>query len=408
MIVGLDIGTSKVCAVAGQVDTDGQVRIVAKSEHPSEGVRSGSVVNIETVLKTIGKVIEDVELTAGCEIKQVVTGLSGSHIEGLLSQGVVGIKSKDHEVHPEDIYRSMEVARAFELPLDREILHTLIQDFRIDGRSGIKDPLDMIGHRLEAQVMIVTGSVASSANIEKCITRSGYAVKRRVLQQLADSQALMSDEEKQMGTLLLDLGAGMSNMIGYVHGSPVCVGGIDLGGNQITNDLAYVLNQPFHLVEEVKKRYGSCYEPSVDASELITIPQAGGLPAIRMPRRELAKIIEPRAAETLAMLRSILEKKRLLHAFGGGILLTGGGAMMPGMTELSSEIFDIPTRRARYRHVAGFTATDDLRFSTALGLVLYDAQRQNVTEAKSTAGKKSRENPKGFGSRLKHVFDVLF
>jgi len=408
-ILGLDIGTSKICAVAGIPLPDGSVRFTAHSEQKSEGVRAGNVINLETVLKTIKSVVEDVELNTGSEVKQIVTGVSGSHIEGLFSQGVVGINSKDQEIHKEDIYRSMEVARAFELPLDREILHTLVQDFCIDGRSGIKDPVDMVGHRLETKVMIVTGSVAFSQNLDKCFERLHYTVKRRMLQQLADSEALLTTEEREMGTLLINMGAGMTNMIGFVHGAPVYVGGVDIGGDQVTSDLSYILNQPPQLVEEVKTQFGCCYEPIIDPHETIIIPQAGRLPSIKMPRRELSKIIEPRVAEIFAMLRGLLEKRGLLHTFGGGIVLTGGGAMAPGTSQLATELFDIQARRARFTQLNGFeTGFSDLRYSTAIGMVLYDANRQSTNEVGNYQKTRPTVSGKGVGGRIKNFFDVLF
>jgi cell division protein FtsA len=409
VILGLDIGTSKICAVAGSLHPDGSVGIAAHSEQASAGVRSGSIVNIETVLKTISSVVEDIEVTTGSEIREVVTGIAGTHVEGLTSQGVVGIKSKDHEVHKEDVYRSMEVARAFELPLDREILHTLVQDFSIDGRSGIKDPVDMIGHRLETKVMIVTGAVTAVQTAEKCINRAGYNVKRKVVQQLADAEAVLSQEQKDIGTLLVNMGAGMTTLIAYAQGAPVYIGGIDIGGDQITSDLAVLLNQPLQLVEQIKIEYGCCYEPMVTSSDVVTLPQVGGLPSIRMPKREITKIIEPRQAEMFALLRGKLEKRRLLQSVGGGVVLTGGGAMMPGAARLASELFELPARVAdiRRRHDLS-DAFSDLRYTTALGLMLYEARRSGMVTDELRAHTHTQKEKKGFGHRLRHLFDVLF
>ncbi|MGM0431962.1 MAG: cell division protein FtsA [Spirochaetota bacterium] len=410
VIVGLDIGSSTICAVAGAIQPDGSIKVMAHSEQQSSGVRSGNIINIENVFKTVSSVVEDIELSTGSEIRQIVTGISGSHIEGLTSQGVVGITSKDQEIRSDDIYRSMEVARAFDLPLDREILHTLVQDFSIDGRSGIKDPVDMIGHRLETRVMIVTGSVTAGQTLEKCIGRAGYQVKRKVLGQLADAEALLSQEEKDIGTLLINMGAGMTNMIGFRQGAPVYVGGVDLGGDQVTSDLAMILNQPLQLVEQIKIEYGCCYEPLISSTEEVVIPQVGGLPAIKMPKRELAKIIEPRMAEIFALLRSKLEQQGLMHAFGGGIILTGGGAMLPGSSALAGELFELPARSAdlgkRQRLPDDFT---DLRYSTALGLMLYDARRSGAASPEAAAKKhKSSGSSKGIGGKIRHFFDVLF
>lgn len=409
VILGLDIGTSKICAVAGSLRPDGSIGIDAHSEQTSAGVRSGHIVNIETVLKTISSVVEDIEVTTGSEIRQVVTGIAGTQVEGLTSQGVVGIKSKDHEVHKEDVYRSMEVARAFELPLDREILHTLVQDFSIDGRSGIKDPVDMIGHRLETKVMIVTGAVTAVQTAEKCINRSGYNVKRKVVQQLADAEAALSQEQKDIGTLLVNMGAGMTTMIAYAQGAPVYIGGIDIGGDQITSDLAVLLNQPLQLVEQIKIEHGCCYEPMVTNSDVVTLPQVGGLPSIRMPKREITKIIEPRQAEMFALLRGKLEKRRLLQSLGGGVVLTGGGAMMPGVARLASELFELPARVADIQRQHDLSDVfSDLRYSTALGLMLYEARRSGTVTDELKAHTHGEKEKKGFGHRLRHLFDVLF
>jgi cell division protein FtsA len=410
IILGLDIGSSKICAVAGSVGPDGSIRVEAHSEQGSAGVRAGNIINIETVLKTISSVVEDIEVTTGSEIRQVVTGVAGTQVEGLTSQGVVGIKSKDHEVHKEDVYRSMEVARAFELPLDREILHTLVQDFSIDGRSGIKDPVDMIGHRLETKVMIVTGAVTAIQTAEKCINRSGYNVKRKVVQQLADAEAILSQEQKDIGTLLVNMGAGMTTMIAYAQGAPVYIGGIELGGDQITSDLAVLLNQPLQLVEQIKIEHGCCYEPMVASTEEVLIPQVGGLPAIRMPKREITKIIEPRQAEMYALLRGKLEKRRLLQSLGGGVVLTGGGAMMPGAAKLAAELFELPARTADLRR--GIDLPDlfnDLRYSTALGLMLYEARRSGGASSESLrpSTQPEKEHTK-LSQKIRHFFDVLF
>ncbi|PKL12311.1 MAG: cell division protein FtsA, partial [Spirochaetae bacterium HGW-Spirochaetae-8] len=242
IMMGLDIGSSWVRAVIGTVARDGTVMIDSICERPSEGVRGGAIVNIEQTLKTITSVITEAQLQAGADVQQIIIGVGGNHIEGIPSQGVVGINAKDQEIKREDIYRSLEVARAFELPLEREILHTLVQDFRVDGRDGIKDPIDMLGHRLESRVLVVTASSSICQNERKCIQRAGFQVQRLVAQQLADAEAVLSVEEKEMGTILINIGGGITNMIVYANGAPVFTGGVNLGGNHVTSDIAYILN----------------------------------------------------------------------------------------------------------------------------------------------------------------------
>ncbi|MFA6707030.1 MAG: cell division protein FtsA, partial [Sphaerochaetaceae bacterium] len=303
VMMGLDIGSSWVRAVIGSVSKDGTVMIDSICERPSEGVRSGAIVNIEQTLKSINSVITEAELQAGTEIQQVIVGIGGNHIEGIPSQGVVGINAKDQEIKREDIFRSLEVARAFELPLDREILHTLVQDFRVDGRDGIKDPVDMLGHRLESRVLVVTGSSSICQNERKCIQRAGFQVQRMVVQQIADSESVLSIEEKEMGTILINIGGGVTNMIVYANGSPIYVGGVNLGGSHVTNDVAFILNKPKVIAEQVKCDFGNCHIPSVGNEESVLIPQIGGLPSIRMPKKELSKIIEPRMAEIFSLLQ---------------------------------------------------------------------------------------------------------
>ncbi|MCK5155461.1 MAG: cell division protein FtsA [Spirochaetales bacterium] len=411
-ILGLDIGSSKICAVVGSVDRDGVVRIESVSERPSEGIRAGIVENIETALKVVSSVIEDVELKTGRELQHIVTSIGGQHISGLNSQGVVGISDQHQEIRKEDIYKSMEVARAFELPLDREILHTLVQEFRVDGRGGIKDPVDMLGHRLETKVMIVTGSVSVSQNINKCISRAGFQVQRLILQQLADSEAVLSQEEKEMGTLLINIGGGMTNMIGYIGGAPYYVGGINMGGNQVSSDLAYILNKPKSLVEELKCEHGCCYGPLIGQHEDIIIPQVGGWPSIKMPKREICRIIEPRMVEIFSILKGILAKNKTAGSFGGGVVITGGGSMLPGTVELAAEVFGLPARLGLPKPVEGLESRYiDPQYATAIGLVLYESKRKGDlshvrTHRSRNIGAIDKINP--LVKKVKDLFDMLF
>ncbi len=400
IMMGLDIGSSWVRAVIGTVARDGTVMIDSICERPSEGVRGGAIVNIEQTLKTITSVITEAQLQAGADVQQIIIGVGGNHIEGIPSQGVVGINAKDQEIKREDIYRSLEVARAFELPLEREILHTLVQDFRVDGRDGIKDPIDMLGHRLESRVLVVTASSSICQNERKCIQRAGFQVQRLVAQQLADAEAVLSVEEKEMGTILINIGGGITNMIVYANGAPVFTGGVNLGGNHVTSDIAYILNKPKVIAEQVKCEFGNCHIPSVHEDDMILIPQIGGLPSIKMPKKELSKIIEPRMAEIFSLLQVELEKKQVRGSFGGGIVLVGGGSLLSGATELASEIFRLPARIGFPEALHGLDRSYiNPRYSTTLGLLMSETKK--LRDMSGGSGSK-QDNQKSSGTLVKN------
>ncbi len=407
-MMGLDIGSSWVRAVICTVSPDGSIMVDSMCERPSEGIRHGAIVNIEQTIKTITSVISEAELQAGAEISNVIIAVGGSHIEGIPSTGVVGINAKDQEINREDIFRSLEVARAFELPLDREILHTLIQDFRVDGRGGIKDPIDMLGHRLESRVLIVTGSSSVCQNNRKCIQRAGFQVQRLISQQVADSESILSNEEKEMGTILINIGGGTTNMIAYANGAPVYTGGIMIGGEQVTGDIAYLLNKPREIAEQLKCESGSCHQPSVSAEESVVIPQVGNLPSIRMPRRELSKIIEPRMAEIFSLLQVELEKKQVRGAFGGGIVLVGGGALLSGATELASEVFRLPARIGFPDALPGLDRSYiNPKYTTVLGEVMSEARRmKDVAVSHAQGGQRKGKKP--LSKKFRGIFKTLF
>jgi len=409
VMMGLDIGSSWVRAVVATISVDGSIMVDSICERPSEGVRNGTIVNIEQALKAITSVITEAELQAGVTAQNLLVGVGGDHIEGMQSQGVVGINAKDQEIKREDIFRSLEVARAFEMPVDREILHTLVQDFRVDGRGGIKDPIDMLGHRLESRVLVVTASASITQNIRKAIQRGGYQVQRLFSQQLADAEAVLSVEEKEMGTILINLGGGTTNMIAYADGSPIFTGGINIGSSHITSDLAYILNKPKAIAEQVKCDSGNCHIPSVSLDETVIIPQVGGLPSIKMPKIELSKIIEPRVAEIFSMLQVELEKKEIRGSFGGGVVLVGGGALLSGAPELASEIFRLPARIGFPDALSGLDRSYiNPRYTTTLGLVMTEAKR--IKDQYALGGTKGRRS-KGGGKMRKSVrgfFKTLF
>lgn len=404
IMMGLDIGTSWTRAVVGSVNREGQLMVDSICEKQSEGVRFGSIVNIEQTLKVINSVINEAELQAGSEVHSVILGVGGDHIEGISSNGVVGITNKEHEIKKDDIYRSLDVARAVELPQDREFLHTLVQDFQVDTRTGIKDPIDMLGHRLESRVLLVSGSSSICQNQRKCVQKAGLQVQRMILQSVADSEIVLSTEEKEMGTILINIGAGTTNMIAYVNGAPLYAGGINIGSDNVTNDIAYILNKPKAMAEQIKCENGACHIPSVDPNDMIIIPQVGGLPAIKMPKRELSKIIEPRMAEIFSMLQIELEKREIAGGFGGGVVLVGGGALLSGATELASEIFKLPARIGFPEALSGLDRSYiDPRYSTVLGLLKTEAKKVRDNSSMHAV----KEN-KGFSSKFKNLFGKLF
>ncbi len=404
-LVGLDIGTSWTRCVIGSATRDGQLMIESISERPTEGVRAGSIVNIEQTLKVINSVVSDAELQAGTEVSSVILGVGGDHVRGIQSSGVVGIQSKDQEIKREDIRRSIDVARARDLPQDTEILHTLVQDFQVDSRSGIKDPIDMLGHRLDTRVLLVTGSSSICQNLRKCVQKAGLQVQRMVLQSLADSEVVLGSDEKEMGALVIDIGAGMTNAIAYLGGAPVYTGAISLGGDNVTGDIAYMLQLPRSAAESIKVADGCCHTPSVSPEEMIITPAVGGKPSIRLPRKELAKLIEPRMAEIFSMLSAELEKNEIAGSFGAGAILVGGGALLSGATELAAEIFRMPARIGFPEAINGLDRLYiDPRYSTLLGLLRIEAKKYRDASSLPGSGKEKS----GIGGKMRNLFGKLF
>lgn len=405
IMMGLDIGSSWTRAVIGSVGREGNLMIDALCEKPTEGVRSGSIVNIEQTLRTINSVISDAELQAGCEVHSAILGVGGDHIQGIQSVGVVGINSKEQEIKKDDIYRSLDVARARELPQDREFLHTLVQDFQVDSRSGIKDPIDMLGRRLESRVLLITGSSSICQNQRKCVQRAGLQVQRLMLQSVADSEVVLSSEDKEMGTIIINIGYGTTNMIAYSGGSPIYAGGVGFGGDSITSDLSYILNKPKQVAEQIKCQSGSCYVPAVNPDDMVIIPQVGGLPPIKMPKRALAEIIEPRMAEIFTLLSMELEKCETKGNYGSGIVLVGGGSLLSGVTDLASEIFRLPARIGFPEAIGGLDRSYiDPKYSTVLGLLKSEARK--ISNQSSQGNRKEEKST--FASKLKGLFGKLF
>ena len=403
-IVGLDIGTSSTRVAVGSVSRDGLLVIECVVERPSEGVKNGSIVNIEQTMKVIGSVIGEAEVQAGTEISSVIIGIGGDQIKGIKSNGVVGINSKDQEITKDDIRRSIDVARNIQLPQNTEILHSLVQDFYVDSRSGIKDPVDMLGHRLDTKILLVLGSSPIIQNQKKCVYKTGLQIQKVVFQTLADSEVVLSPEEKDMGVILIDIGSGSTNYIAYSSGAPVHVGGINRGSDLVTSDIAYLFQLPKAAAESLKLTDGSCFSPGIGEDEMIVTPSLGGKPAIRMPKKEFAKVIEARMAEILLMIQQDLQDNQIQGPVGASIVLVGGGALMGGVTELAAEIFRLPARIGFPEAISGLDRTYiDPKYATVLGL--FKSEAKKYRDNSDIGGVKEK---KGFGTKMKNLLGKLF
>lgn len=406
LLVGLDIGSTKVCAVIGEINERGSVDIIGVGTSPSEGLRRGIVVNIESTLRSVSAAIEAAEMMSGREVYDVITGIAGAHIEGINSRGVVAVTGKGREINNEDVLRVIEAAKAIVIPLDREVIHVIPQEFIVDDQGGIKDPIDMIGIRLESEVHIITGSVTSAQNLLKCVNRSGLKVQDIVLQSLASAAAVLSKSEKELGVLLVDLGGGTTDILLHIGGAPYHTDVVAIGGDQVTSDLSIMLKTPSDFAEKIKIESGCCYLPLVDSDEEVIIPGVGGWPAASVPRVELCRIIEPRMIEILSMVKNQLEKKDYLRHLRGGVVLTGGGALMPGVIELASQIFDVPARLGLPPRLGGLSDTYmSPAFTTAVGLVMFG---MNQFLSEDIRGQLPRKGSEGFSVKLKNWMKEFF
>ncbi|MFP4509599.1 MAG: cell division protein FtsA [Spirochaetaceae bacterium] len=373
-IVALDIGTSKICAIIAELTESGEPEFLGMGVTPSSGLRRGVVINIEATLRSVAEAIEEAEQNAGREVQSVITGVAGGHIEGMNSRGVVAVTGRGREITQADIDRVIDAARAVVIPMDREILHVIPQEFIVDDQAGIRNPLDMIGVRLESEVHIITGSVTSAQNLVKCINRAGFRVNQMVLDGLAAAGTVLSTDERELGVLLLDLGGGTTDMLVYSDGAPYYTGVVGIGGAQVTNDISIMLKTPVESAERIKCEAGCCYVDMVEENEPVIIPGVGGRPPLSIQRRGLAEIIQPRMEEIFGMVREKLEKKGYLRSIGGGVVLTGGGALLPGAVDLAQDIFGTPARIGRPMDRQGLPAVyQKAELATAVGLVQYAA-----------------------------------
>lgn len=376
LIVALDVGTSKIAALVGEIDEEGQVSIVGFGTHPSRGLKRGVVVNIESTVQSIQRAIEEAELMAGCEIHQAYTGIAGSHIRSLNSHGIVAIR--DREVHQSDIDRVIDAAKAVAIPSDQKILHILPQEFIVDTQEGVREPIGMSGVRLEAKVHIVTGAVSAAQNITKCVRRCGLQVSDVVLEQLASSHAVLTDDEKELGVCMVDIGGGTTDIAIFSEGSIRHTAVIPIAGDHVTNDVAVALRTPTKHAEAIKIKYGSARPSQVESSDTIEVPSVAGRPPKPIHKKALAQVIAARYEELFALIQAELRRSGFEELVTAGIVLTGGGANIAGGVEVAESIFHMPVRLGVPQNVTGLIdVRENPTFSTGVGLLLHGLRRES-------------------------------
>jgi len=376
-IVGLDIGTSKIVALVAEQKNDGSLELLGIGAHESKGLKKGVVVNIESTVYSIKRAIEEAELIAGIEIDTVYAGIAGSHINSLNSHGIVAIK--EHEVTAGDVERVIDAARAQAIPADQRILHILPQEFIIDNQEGIQEPIGMSGVRLEARVHMVTGAVSAAQNIIKCVQRCGLDVEDLILEQLASSYSVLSEDEKELGVCIVDIGGGTTDIAVFTQGSIKHTAVIPIAGDQVTNDIAVAFRTPTQYAEEIKLKYACAMAKLSNAEESLEVPSIGERPARRLSRQTLAEVVEPRYEELLQLIQAELRRSGYEDLIAGGVVLTGGSSKMEGLIDLAEEVFHIPVRLGIPDYVTGLTDTvKNPIHSTGIGLLLF-AQQNNAS-----------------------------
>jgi len=382
LIVGLDIGTTKICCIVGEVAEAGpqpMIDIVGIGTAPSTGLRKGVVINIDSTVESISKAVEEAELMAGVEISTVYTGIAGGHIKSFNSTGIVAVKDK--EITENDVQRVIDAAKAVAIPLDREVIHIIPQEYMINGQDGIRDPIGMTGLRLESKVHIVTGAVSSAQNIIKCANKAGLNVAEICLEPIASSEAVLSQDEKDLGVLLVDIGGGTSDIAIFKDGAIVHTGVLAIGGNHITNDIAVGLRTPQNEAEKIKIRYGCAMASMISPEDTIEVPGVGGRKPRVVSRRVVAEIIEPRVEEIFSLIQREVMKAGFQEGLAGGVVITGGAALLEGMPELGEFIFEMPVKRGLPQNIGGLRdVVNSPKFATGVGLLKYGAR--NIQKSK--------------------------
>lgn len=372
MIVGLDVGTTKTCAVIGHENENGQVEVVGVGVAPSKGLKNGVIVNIDNTATAITKAIEDAELMAGHEVAGTLVGISGQHVKGENSRGVVAISNRSRTISPIEVKRVIEAAQAVVIPVDREILHVLSKEFAVDDQTGIKDPIGMSGVRLEAEVHIITGATTSIQNMIKSVDKAGFQCQDIIFNPLASADAVLSRDESELGVALVDIGGGTTDIIVYLEGGVAYSSVLSVGGIHVTNDISIGLRTPIESAEMIKKKYGCAVVDLVDASEMVEVPSVGGRAPRRLFRQELTQIIEPRMTEIMDMVDQELVKSGKKDMLAAGIVLTGGGSMVEGAIESAERVFNMPVRIGVPTDIVGLKdVVSTPQYANGVGLLKY-------------------------------------
>jgi cell division protein FtsA len=391
MIVGLDIGTSKIVAIVGEISPEGDLSVIGLGSHKSTGLKKGVVVNIDSTVQAIQRAIEEAELMAGCQIHSVFAGIAGSHIRSLNSHGIVAIKDK--EVLNQDLDRVIDAAQAVAIPADQKILHILPQEYLIDEQDGVKDPLGMSGVRLEAKVHLVTCAINAAQNIEKCIRRCNLEVEDIILEQLASSYAVLTEDEKELGVCMVDIGGGTTDIAIFTEGAIRHTGVIPIAGDQVTNDIAMALRTPTQYAEAIKIKYACALAKLTNPDEMIQVPSVGDRAPRSLSRQSLAEVVEPRYDELFTLVQAELRRSGFENLIPAGIVLTGGTSKMEGVIELAEEIFDMPVRLGIPQNVRGMRdiVTNPI-YSTGVGLLLYGMKQKGIHKITSYGSRESSWN----------------
>ncbi|MDY7220245.1 cell division protein FtsA [Denitrificimonas sp. JX-1] len=375
MIVGLDIGTSKVVALVAEVTPEGELNVIGIGTHPTRGLKKGVVINIESTVQSLQRALEDAQKMASCHIHSAFVGIAGSHIRSQNSDGIVAIR--DREVSRADLERVLDAAQAVAIPTDQKVLHTLAQDYVIDSQGGVREPLGMSGVRLEARVHVVTCAINASQNIEKCVQRCGLAIDDMILEQLASAHAVLTEDEKELGVCLVDIGGGTSDIAIFTEGAIRHTAVIPIAGDQVTNDIAMALRTPTQYAEEIKVRYACALAKLAGPDEMIKVPSVGDRAPRELSRQALAEVVEPRYEELFSLILAELRRSGYEDMIPAGIVLTGGSAKIEGAVELAEEIFHMPVRLGTPQGIKGVgDVADNPVYSTAVGLLAYGLRKQ--------------------------------
>jgi len=400
MVVGLDIGTTKTCAVIGFLNENKQIEVVGVGVAPSRGLKSGVIVNIDNTVASIIKAIDDAELMGGCEVNSVFVGITGQHIKGENSRGVVAVANRNRTITPVEMKRVIEAAQAIVIPMDREIIHVLSKEFTVDDQTGIKDPIGMSGVRLEAEVHIITGSTTSIQNLVKSVNKAGFVCNDIVFSPLASAESTLSRDEKDLGVALVDIGGGTTDIMVFIEGGVAYSAVLGIGGIHVTNDISIGLRTPIDSAEVIKKKYGCAVVDLVDASETIEVPSVGGRAPRRLFRHELAQIIEPRVIEIMEMVDNELAKSGKKEILAAGVVLTGGGSMIEGTVDAAERVLNMPVRIGLPENIVGLKdVVSTPMYANGVGLLRYGAKMGQLRQTRKTPG-----GLKSLKDKLRQIF----